>query len=293
MPENTLPAFERALEIGVTTLELDIGMTRDGVLVIHHDFRLNPEITRDAEGRWIKAPGPLLWTLSAEELGRYDVGRIDPASAYAKRFPLQQPRDGTHIPRLEELFARVRMHDNKAVRFNIETKVDPERPSDTAPPEQMTRALIGAIRSGGLVQRSTVQSFDWRTLRLVQAEAPEIATVYLTSEQLGANTVAAAGKRASAWTAGLALKDYSSVPHMVHAAGGRIWSPDFSDLSSTNIAFADALGVRIVAWTVNTPKDLARVLALGVDGVISDYPDRAAEAIRRRGLDVRGVNARP
>src|SRR5919198_903812 len=120
-PENTLPGFERALAIGVSTLELDVGVTRDGVVVIHHDRGLNPDTTRGPDGKWIAAPGPLIKDLTYAELQRYDVGRIQPGSEYERRFPHQKPLDGTRIPKLSDLFARA----GSTVRFNIETKVSP------------------------------------------------------------------------------------------------------------------------------------------------------------------------
>ena len=97
-PENTLAAFRRALDVGVTTIETDVGVTRDGVVVIAHDRRLNPALTRGADGKWLVAPGPPIRTLSLDELAGYDVGRIDPASSYAKTFPQPRPADGERIP---------------------------------------------------------------------------------------------------------------------------------------------------------------------------------------------------
>ena len=249
-PENTLPGFERALALGARTLELDVGVTRDGVVVIHHDRRLNPDLARGPDGRWIAAPGPLIKDLSFDELQRYDVGRIRPGSEYARRFPHQQPIDGTRIPNLSELFSMA----GEAVRFNIETKISPQAPSDTVPPEPFARALVAEIRRAGAQVRSTVQSFDWRTLKIVEREAPEIATSYLT-------------------------EGHDSDPRKVHAAGGRIWSPDFRDLDSAKVAAARGLGLKVIPWTVNEPRDIARVLALGVDGMISDYPDRVRNAL--------------
>ena len=165
LPENTLPAFERAIAIGVDTLELDVGVTRDGVLVIHHDRRLNPDLARGPDGKWIAAPGPAIYSLGFEELERYDVGRLRPGSEYASRFPHQQPVDGTRIPRLEELFKK-----NTQVRFNIETKISPEAPQETLAPEPFARALIAEVRKAGVAARTTIQSFDWRTLAVVRSE---------------------------------------------------------------------------------------------------------------------------
>src|SRR5580704_2592630 len=114
-PENTLPAFAKALEIDVDTLELDTNVTRDGVVVISHNTSLNPDITRGPDGRWIAKAGPPIHALTFEELSRYDVGRIDPAAKYAKQFPDQVPVDGTHMPRLADLFAMVRRAGNRRV----------------------------------------------------------------------------------------------------------------------------------------------------------------------------------
>ncbi len=116
-PENTLPGFELAVSMGVDTLELDVGVTRDGVVVIHHDRRLNPDVARK-DGEWVKPPAPLINALSFTETQRYDVGRIRPGSEYAARFPHQKPLDGTRIPRLDGLLGKMR---GGKVRFNIET----------------------------------------------------------------------------------------------------------------------------------------------------------------------------
>lgn len=254
LPENTLPAFELALKLGVTTLELDCGVTRDGVVVIHHDRGLNPDTARGPDGKWLDLPGPRLNDVTFAQLQRYDVGRIRPGSEYAKRFPHQKPVDGSRVPKLSDLFDLAK---GKAVRFNIETKISKDAPHDTLPPEPFARALIDEIRKAGLAARATIQSFDWRTLEVVEREAPEIATVYLTQ-----------GK--------------DSLPDKVHTAGGRIWSPDFRDLSPGKVKAAKALGLKIVAWTVNEPADIARALDMKLDGIISDYPDRVLAALKRR-----------
>src|SRR5688572_10569032 len=135
LPENTLPAFQRALELGVTTLELDCGLTKDGVVVVSHDPLLNPDFTQDAQGRWLEGVGPAIRDFDMAELQRYDVGRLRPGTAYAKRFPTQQPIDGTPIPRLADVFALVRRVGDDTVRFNIETKLSPLKPDETAAPD--------------------------------------------------------------------------------------------------------------------------------------------------------------
>ena len=256
LPENTLPSFELAVSMGVTTLELDTGMTKDGVVVIHHDRRLNPDIARGPDGKWVAAPAPTLHSLSFAELQGYDVGRLRPGSQYEKSFPDQKPLDGARIPRLADLLEAARAG---GVRFNIETKLSSEAPDETPGPDAFARAVIREVRRAGVMARTTIQSFDWRTLKVVEREAPDIATAYLTS-----------------------LKD--SEPSRVRKARARIWSPNFQALTPDLVSSARAMGLTIVPWTVNQPADIARVLDLQVEGIISDYPDRVIEELKRRGL---------
>ncbi|MEO5702044.1 MAG: glycerophosphodiester phosphodiesterase [Casimicrobiaceae bacterium] len=280
-PENTLAAFERALEIGVTTLEMDAAITADGVVVISHDPALTPAITRDSQGHWLAGRGPLIRALTAAELTAFDVGRIDPGSAYARQFPDQRPVDGQRIPTLAAVFAKVNELGADAVRFDIETKIFPSRPDDTVAPETFVRTLLDVIRKAGMTRRVMIQSFDWRTLALVQHLEPGIDTVYLTARNSDFDTLSD-----GTWTAGMRITDFPSVPHMVKAAGGAIWSPAFRNLTADAVRTAHALGVKVIPWTVNDAADADRLIGWGVDGIISDYPDRMREVMQRRGMAV-------
>ncbi len=283
-PENTLPAFAKALSLGVTTLETDIAISRDGVLLISHDPALNPDLTRGPDGQFLAARGPLIHHTTFDELRRYDVGRLKPGSRYAGQYPEQQAVDGARLPRLDELFALVKKSGNSEVRLSLETKLSPLNPDDTAAPEPFARALVAAVRAAGLAPRTTVQSFDWRTLKVVQREAPEIATACLTAQQRWLDNVAALSEQASPWTAGLKYSDHGSVPQLVQAAGCKIWSAHFADLDAGKVRQAQALGLQVLAWTVNETAQIDAVLDLGVDGIISDRPDRVRDAMQRRGL---------
>ena len=273
MPENTLPAFARALSVGVTTLELDCGITSDGVVVVSHDPALNPDITRTSDGRWLEKQGAALHALTYAELKRYDVGRIKPGSAYARRFPAQAAQDGTRIPRLEDVFALVRRSGNEMVRFNIETKISPLAPQQTTEPGDFARKLVSVVRAAGMSGRTAIQSFDWRTLGIVQKEAPEIPTVYLTAQQDFMDNIRA-GDTTSPWTAGFHVSRFSgSIPRMIKAAGGAVWSPYYREVTRENVREAQGLGLKVVVWTVNTDAEMKNMIELGVDGIISDYPD--------------------
>ncbi|NPC55379.1 glycerophosphodiester phosphodiesterase [Caenimonas soli] len=279
-PENTLPAFERALELGVTTLELDIGVTADGVVVIHHDPYLNPATARDAGGQWLPgSKGPLIKTLTLAQLQAYDVGRINPETPYARTFDAQQARDGTRVPTLASLFDRVKSLGAGDVRFNIETKINPGQPEEAVSPEAMTGALLKVIQDAGMTQRVAIQSFDWRTLQLVQRIAPAIPTVYLTVQTANNDNV-----RDGTWTAGFKIDEHGSVPRLVKAAGGTVWSPNGGALTEALLKEAQALGLKVIPWTINNPADMERLIAWGVDGIITDYPDRLRSAMQARGL---------
>ncbi|MCY7314955.1 MAG: glycerophosphodiester phosphodiesterase [Rubrivivax sp.] len=279
-PENTLPAFQKGLDLGVTTLECDMAITKDGVVVVHHDQWLNPDITRGPDGTWLDKRGPAISDLTFAELQRYDVGRIKPGTEYARTFPDQQAIDGTRIPRLADLFELVRQSGNTRVDFNCETKISPLEPGASLPPEAFARRVIQQIRSAGMARRTVIQSFDWRTLQMVRQEAPEIRTLYLTSPRTLAR---AADGSASPWLAGFEPERHGgSVPKAVHAAGGRLWAPNQAYLTPELRAEARTLGLKVIPWTVNEPAMINKLLDMQVDGLISDRPDVVQAELRRR-----------
>ena len=274
-PENTLEGFAVALAIGVTTLELDLAMTRDDVLVVSHDRRLNPDHTRGPDGKFLDAEGPPIRSLTLAELRRYDVGRLRPGTDYAKSFPEQRPVDGARIPPLAELFDLVKRAGADHVRFNIETKITPTSGDETPDPEKFAAALASAVREAGLSKRVSVQSFDWRTLMAMKRIAPEIARVCLTAEAINFDTIKRGEPGPSPWTAGLDIDDFAgSVPRMAGHANCSVWSPLYRNVKPEDIAVARSLWMAVIPWTVNERADMERLIALGVDGIITDYPDR-------------------
>lgn len=283
-PENTLVAFRRAVELGVTTIETDLAMTRDGVLVIAHDPHLNPAITRGPDGRWIEGKGTALFSLTRAELMRYDIGRLNPAHRYAQSWPEQQAVDGQRYPTLEQLFALIRT-SGKYLRLNLETKITPQAPDETPDPERFAAALVRAVRLARLERQVTIQSFDWRTLVIAKRLAPEIRTACLSIESGGMNTVAAPAGQASPWHAGITAADEGgSMPARVKAAGCETWSMFWRNLTPQAVALARSYGLRLIPWTVNEPAEMRRLIGLGVDGIITDYPDRLRAVMQASGL---------
>ncbi|WP_315756899.1 MULTISPECIES: glycerophosphodiester phosphodiesterase [unclassified Bradyrhizobium] len=287
-PENTLQAFAAALDLHVDTLELDVGVTRDGVLVVSHERRLNPDLARDAAGNYVAPPGPLLIELPLAEVQAYDVGQIRPGSDYARQFPEQRALRGPgaappRIPLLKEVIDLVRRSGDDHVRLNVETKLDPDRPDEAPDPQRFVTLLLGLLEAEHFTDRVMIQSFDWRTLRLVQQRAPKIPTVYLSRQ--GGKTPTVSLTEATRWTAGFNPADHGgSLPRTIHAAGGKVWSPYFTEVTPELIGEAHALGLQVVVWTVNKPEDMAQLIDVGVDGIISDRPDLLRKAAADKGL---------
>lgn len=275
MPENTLPGFATALAIGVTTLELDLAITADGVVVVSHNPRVEPELARHANGAWLQQSSPPIHSMDLATVKSYDVGRLNPAYKYAQRYPWQQALDGISIPTLEEVFELVDKSANRSVRFNIEVKINPQNPWLTPPPGEFAAAVVEVVRGYRMEDRVTVQSFDWRVLHLVQQTAPMIRTSYLTANQRWLNNLQTGMPGASPWLNGLDIDDFDgSAARAIEAAGGDTWSPYHREVNADAIKLAHDLGLQVIVWTVNETSRMRELIAMGVDGIITDYPDR-------------------
>jgi glycerophosphoryl diester phosphodiesterase len=267
-PENTIAGFAGTLAIGVDTLELDVTMTADDVVVVTHDARLNPDITRTADGAWLTQPGPPIRSLRWAELAGYDVGRMRPGSRYALQFPDQVPRDGSRIPTLADV-----LRFDGTTTFNIELKSSPE----SADGVRLADAVVAVAEAVGATSRIIVQSFDWRGPRRVRQTRADIRLGWLTRSEIFAD--------ARAWWGGPHPSDFGgSVPRAVAAEGGSIWTPLYRDLTQESLAEAHTLSLRVVPWTVNQPEDIRRLLQWGVDGLITDRPDLARVVLAEAGF---------
>jgi glycerophosphoryl diester phosphodiesterase len=256
-PENTFDGFRRTLALGVDAIEMDVALTADGIAVVTHDLTLNPAITRGPDGSYLPAVGPAIRTLRASDLAAYDVGRIDPASAYARAFPDQTAQDGARIPRFAEVAALP-----AAVLLNVELKTAPDRPGLSADPAALADAVVADATDAGARHRLTVQSFDWRGLRHLCRTAPDIPLGWLTSHR----------HPPAPWWDGAPA---GPAPDRIADLGGGTWAPAHEELDAPSVAHAHRLGLRVVPWTVNTAEDMRRLLACGVDGLITDRPDLA------------------
>lgn len=289
-PENTMAGFAAALALGVDAIELDVGMTADGAVIVSHDPALNPDHTRDASGAWLDGIGPLIRSLTVADLQAYDVGALRPGSAYAASFPDQARCDGERIPLLQSVL-RLRGPALAEPSFVIELKTFPADPGRAPGGEQLAEAVVAVADAVGATRRITVEGFDWRGPRLLRRLRPDVRLSWLTR----AETV----RDADIWWGGPHPADFGgSVPRAVAAEGGApkggmaeggvaeggmakggmVWAPDHHDLTPDLVDEAHELGLRVMPWTVNDPADMRRLIAWGVDGIVTDRPDRARQA---------------
>lgn len=245
-PENTMPAFEYAIEVGVDVLELDLAVTKDDVLVVSHDPLMNPLYCEGPAGpRAIRE-------MTLAELRKWDCG----AKANPK-FPKQQAVPGTRVPTLDEVLS---LATKGKFHFNIETKISANRPQYTPSPAEFSRLLADAIRKHGLVNRVIVQSFDFRTLHEMKKILPEVRLSALYEK---------------------ASKDFVAI---AKEAGAGIVSPEFKLVTAGNVAAAHAAGLQVVPWTANTATDWDKLIDAKVDAIISDDPAALIAHLKNRGL---------
>ncbi|MBL8672290.1 MAG: glycerophosphodiester phosphodiesterase [Alphaproteobacteria bacterium] len=283
-PENTLDGFAAALGVGVDRIQIDVVSSRDGVLVAHEGPRLNPDIARRrATRQWLTAPTPLLKDYAYQDLWQFDVGRLEPTSRLARLYPDQEPAEGVSIPSLAEVFNLVRRAHAPEVRFMIEPRLTPRERALTPNPRAFAELLareIGALR---LAPRVIVASLDWTVPRVLQTALPGIEVALMTSEQPFLNTLERGRAGPSPWLAGFDADDFPTVPAMVMAAGAQAWAPNALDASDAAVRNAKALGLKVFVWTVNDPQAMERFFDLGIDGIVTDYPDRLRKVLQKRG----------
>ncbi len=248
-PENTLPAYQVALMQGVDCVDLDVAMTKDGVIVVQHDLTLNPNITRDKRGHWLKKSNLVVKNLTLQTIKTYDVGQIKPNTDYAQLFPLQTSLNNTSIPTLQEVIAYVKQNAGKDVGFQIEIKTDPTAPNLSVPPKKIVMALDQIIRKEGISHRTKIQAYDWQCLLLMQKINPLVETAYITDTDLE-KTMRELPQIASVWLAGKRLKNYhNSIPEMIKSLGGTWWDAQDIQLTTEQIEHAHLIGLKVAAWS--------------------------------------------
>lgn len=283
LPESTLIGYQTAIRLGVDYIDMDIVMTKDRELIVFHDIELNPSITRDQHGHWIKMEIPVK-QLTLQQLRTFNVGSIKPDSSYHQRFPKQIPLPYAGIPTLREAIIMAK-RINKNIRFQIEIKTDPTRPMNSAAPEIIAKQLINLLNELQVNNKVRIQAFDWRCLYAIQRLNPALPTAYLTSPEQEALMHDKDAERAGLWTGGKLLKNYqNSIPLMIKTLGGSAWDPEASTITAEKLARAHQLGLEVFTWSNSERKnddtdEIKQLLQLRVDGIISDRPDLALQTL--------------
>jgi len=245
-PENTLPAFEYAMKLGADYLEMDMAVTKDGVIVISHDPEVSGLICLDPHGKPIQDP-PLIHTLTLKQVQSYDCGTLKNL-----RFSSQTPVPGTHIPTLDQVFEMVQKNKDphaKTVRFNIETKIFKDHPEYSIDPDSFVKKFLKVVKNHNMEKRVILQSFDFRTLDAIWKDEPAIPRVALIED---------------------ANEDMIQIAKDHHV---NIISPNFSIINKSTVQKLHALGVKVVPWTADDETVWKELVSMNVDGIISDDPE--------------------
>ena len=291
--ESTLEGFANALEVGVTTIELDVQITEDERAVVTHDRQVSDVKCDDTEPAFPDDPefpyvGDFIKDLTLAQVWTLDCGNPLPD------FPDQRVVEGARIPLLSEVFALAACYEANNVWFNIETKVEAGAPEQTAPREQFVQITAGEIRAADLLDRVTIQSFDWGALMRMREVEPRLPIVALTNRDF----LQEGQPGASPWLGGLDYDDFDSLVGItasfdadaispVHGfpQNGKVRDPGYEAYTTPEmVAQAHAAGIAVVPWTIDDPATIESLMDAGVDGLITNYPDRLRSIMADRGL---------
>ena len=276
MPENTIQGFEYILDNDVLAIEFDVLLTKDEVPVITHDFHLSKAITRNAEGNWLSEDGPRISDLTVSELQMFDIGGVDKRSLYGSLYPEQAFLSGIRIPKLSDLLDLVCLPKGQDLFMLLEIKSEP-----SIPKSKIIENIVLEIEKRSLSNRAVLHSFDWNLLEECGRLAPEMPRSYLS--QLPESSNDPFDKPSEEISPDFSSLN-GSIPEAIQAAGGHLWCPYFKDVTAELVGEAHRLGLPVCTWTVNEIEDFENMLDMGVDGIITDYPDRAKNVFRSRRL---------
>jgi glycerophosphoryl diester phosphodiesterase len=292
--ESTLEAFANALELGVTTLELDVQITEDQHAVVTHDRRVAANKCRDTEPASAGDPeypyvGDYVRNLTLAQVRTLACDKPLP------QFPQQRVVPDARMPLLSEVFELADCYDADEVRFNVETKVEAGAPEETAPREQFVQIVAREVREARLLDRVTIQSFDWGALMRMREVEPRLPLVALTNGDF----LQVGRPGASPWLGGIDVDDFggslvaAAASFGAHAIspvhgnpqGGKVGDPGYRPYTTPAlVAEAHDSGLAVIPWTVDDPPTMASLMDAEVDGIITDYPDRLRALMAERGL---------
>ena len=276
MPENTIEGFEYTLDNDIIAIEFDVLLTKDEVPVITHDFNLSKVITRNSEGNWLSQDGPRISDLTSSQLKLFDVGGVDRRSSYGRLYPEQAFLSNIRIPKLSDLLELACLPKGQNLLLLLEVKSEP-----SIDKSKIIQKIVFEIEKRSLSNRTVLHSFDWNLLEDCHRLAPEFPRSYLS--QLPESSDDPFEKPPDEISPDFA-SFIGSIPEAIEAAGGHLWCPYFKDVTTDLVTEAHRLGLPVCTWTVNEVEDIENVIDMGVDGIITDYIDRAKKILQSRGL---------
>lgn len=278
-PENTMAGFQYLQDIGVNAVELDVQNAAGRLTVVVHDPYVTTALTPE-EGQF-GSTHQLVRHTTAAEFTHLKVGALRPGSEDATLFPDQARLPNERIPTFAIFCEWAAKQADLLV--NVEIKSHAEEPDLYDPPEIISADVLDLLEKYNLTARCVLSSFDWRVLSACAERAPNVARGYLTLEQTHGTEMVPNIIDGSPWLGGVTRADHDGrLPQTIAALGGKVWCPYFEDLTHENLTMAQALGLVVNVWTVNEARDISRMVAMGVDGIISDYPARVQNVLAKR-----------
>ena len=285
LPENTLESFKYLFDNAINAYETDILISKDLVPVITHDFRLDPSLTKDKEGNWIKDENIKIFDLTYDEISNFDVGSLNKLTRYGRKFVNQRSLENQKIPKLSELLELSSKNVLQNLLINLEIKSTPDEKNLTPDPKDLVQIVLNEINNSNLKDKIIISSFDWRILREVKKQSPEIPRAYLTFQQEKGMKIKKTIYSKSPWIDHIPLTIVYDLPKIIKELGGSAWHPYYKDINKKAVKDAHDNNLPVNVWTVNDEDDMLKMIEYGVDGIMTDYPLRLKNLCEKRSIN--------
>ena len=284
LPENTLDSFKYLFENNINAYETDILISKDLIPVITHDFRLDPSFTKDEEGDWITDENIKIFDLTYNEISKFDVGSLNKLTRYGRRFLNQRSLENQKIPKLSELLELSSKNLSQASIINLEIKSTPDEKNLTPSPKEMVQIVLNDIKKSNLQDKIIISSFDWRILREVKNQSPEISRAYLTFQQEKGLKIKKTIYSKSPWIDHIPLTIVYDLPKIIKELGGSAWHPYYKDINKKAVKDAHDYNLPVNVWTVNDEYNMLKMIEYEVDGIMTDYPLKLKELCDKKNI---------
>ena len=284
LPENTLDSFKYLFENNINAYETDILISKDLIPVITHDFRLDPSFTKDEEGDWITDENIKIFDLTYNEISKFDVGSLNKLTRYGRRFLNQRSLENQKIPKLDELLELSSKNLSKDTIINLEIKSTPDEKNLTPNPKEMVQIVLNDIKKSNLQDKIIISSFDWRILREVKNQSPEISRAYLTFQQEKGMKIKKTIYSKSPWIDHIPLTIVYDLPKIIKELGGSAWHPYYKDINKKAVKDAHDYNLPVNVWTVNDEYNMLKMIEYEVDGIMTDYPLKLKELCDKKNI---------